>query len=43
MTVLRREGTLSKLAHREDGVFRRIVVSRVLGTVLIPPANSPYP
>ena len=42
MTVLRREGTLSSLAHREDGVRRRLVVSRLLGIVLIPPADSSY-
>ena len=32
----------SSLARREDGVCRRIVVSRLLGIVLIPSADSPY-
>jgi len=41
MTVLRRKGTLSKLARRVDGVCRRIVVSRLLGAVLVPPADFP--
>ncbi len=40
MTVLRREGTLSRIARREGGACLRIAVSRLLRAVLIPSTQN---
>ena len=43
MTVLRREGTLSRIARREGGACLRIVVPRLLRAVLIPSTRTSLP
>ena len=40
MTVLRREGTLSRTARREGWASLRIVVPRLLGAVLVPSTRN---
>jgi hypothetical protein len=42
MTVLRREGTLSRLARREGDAVLRIAVARLLRAVLLPSTRNSF-